>query len=124
MALALEGVRVLLVEDHEDSLETLSSYLRLFGADVLAVKTAYAALEACRKFRPDVVVSDLELPGLDGWGMLGRLRESGCTVPAVAVSAHSTENDRLRSEKAGYRVHLSKPVTPNQLLTEVRAALA
>src|SRR5689334_14276711 len=124
MTLALDGVRVLLVEDHDDSRETLTSYLRLFGAVVLAVTTAYAAIDACRSFRPDVLVSDLELPGLDGWRMLQDLRQSGCRAPAVAVSAHSTQNDRLRSEKAGYRSHLAKPVTPNQLLLEVQAAAA
>jgi CheY-like chemotaxis protein len=124
MALALEGMRILLVEDHDDSRETLTSYLRLFGATVKAVATAYAAIDACASFCPDVIVSDLELPGLDGWRMLQDLRQSGCRAPAVAVSAHSTENDRMRSGAAGYRSHLAKPVTPNQLLSEVQAAAA
>ena len=123
MPLALEGVRVLLVEDHDDSLETLSSYLRLFGATVLPVTNAQAAIDAFPTFEPSVVVADLELPGLNGWEMLTALREKGLRRPAVAVSAHHTASDRERSEKAGYRSHLAKPVTPTQLLAAVQAVM-
>jgi len=123
MPLALEGVRVLLVEDHDDTRETLSSYLRLFGATVMPVTAAQAALDGWRSFDPHVVVADLELPQLDGWEMLARMRMSGMRRPALAVSAHSTPVDRERSMLVGYRNHLAKPVTPNQLLSEVQAAL-
>lgn len=124
MALALEGVRVLLVEDHDDSRETLSSYLRLFGATVLPVTDARAAIDRWRAFDPHVLVADLELPQLDGWTMLSQMRESGMGRPALAVSAHHTPHDREKSQKAGFRSHLAKPVTPNQLLSEVQAVLA
>ena len=124
MALALDGVRVLLVEDHEDSRDTLSSYLRLFGATVVALKTAWCALDAWKTFDPHVLVSDLELPNLDGWQMLKQMREAGMSRPALAVSAHSTAGDRERSQKAGYQSHLAKPVTPGQLLAEVQTVLA
>ena len=124
MPFALEGVRVLLVEDHDDTRETLSSYLRLFGATVMPVTEAQAALDGWRSFDPHVVVADLELPQLDGWEMLARMRMSGMRRPALAVSAHSTLADRERSRLVGYRNHLAKPVTPNQLLTEVQALLA
>jgi CheY-like chemotaxis protein len=123
MALALDGVRVLLVEDHDDSRETLSSYLRLFGAHVLPVRNAQAALDAFDSFDPTVVVADLELPGLNGWEMLTTLREKGLRRPALAVSAHHTAKDRERSERAGYRSHLAKPVTPAQLLAAVQAVM-
>ena len=123
MALALEGVRVLLVEDHDDSLETLSSYLRLFGATVKPCPDAESAIDCFAGFDPHVIVADLEMPGLNGWQMLKTLREKGVRQPAVAVSAHHTANDRERSEKAGYRTHLAKPVTPTQLLAAVQAVI-
>lgn len=124
MVLALEGVRVLLVEDHDDSRETLSSYLRLFGADVLPVENAQAAMDAWRSFDPHLVVADLELPYLDGWQMLKEMRSDGMGRPALAVSAHHTYRDRERSKTSGYKAHLAKPVTPQQLLSEVQALLA
>lgn len=124
MTLALEGIRVLLVEDHDDSRETLSSYLRLFGATVLALTTAWSALETWRSFDPHVVVSDLELPNLDGWQMLKQMRSDGMGRPALAVSAHFTYRDRENSRLAGYRSHLAKPVTPGQLLAEVQTVIA
>ena len=123
MPLALDGVRVLLVEDHDDSRETLASYLRLFGATVLPVTAAQAALDRWRSFDPHVVVADLELPQLDGWQMLTEMRSSGMQRPAIAVSAHHTPRDVERSRAAGFRNHLAKPVTPNQLLSEVQAVL-
>ena len=123
MALALEGVRVLLVEDHADSNETLSSYLRLFGATVVGLTSAWCALDAWKAFDPHVVVADLELPNMDGWQMLKQMREAGMDRPALAVSAHSTERDRERSRQAGYKSHLAKPVTPGQLLAEVQTVL-
>ena len=123
MPLALEGVRVLLVEDHRDSLETLTSYLRLFGATVMPVSDAQAAIDGWRSFAPHVLVADLELPQLDGWQMLTKLRADGMVKPALAVSAHHTPHDRERSRTAGFRSHLAKPVTPNQLLGEVQALL-
>ena len=123
MALALEGVRVLLVEDHDDSLETLSSYLRLFGATVKPFRDAESAIKAVGGFDPHVIVADLEMPGLNGWQMLATLRDQGLRKPAVAVSAHHTARDREKSEQAGYRAHLAKPVTPNQLLSAVQAVI-
>ena len=123
MPLALDGVRVLLVEDHDDSRETLTSYLRLFGATVLPVTAAQGALDRWKSFDPHVVVADLELPQLDGWQMLAEMRSSGMHRPALAVSAHHTPDDREKSRVAGYRNHLAKPVTPSQLLSEVQALL-
>ena len=123
MPFALEGVRVLLVEDHDDTRETLSSYLRLFGATVMPVTAAHAALDGWRSFDPHIVVADLELPQLDGWEMLARMRGSGMRRPALAVSAHCTRQDRERSRLAGFCGHLAKPVTPHQLLNEVQAVL-
>ncbi len=124
MALALDGVRILLVEDHDDSLETLSSYLRLFGATVKPCPDGRSAIDCFEGFDPHVIVADLEMPGLNGWDMLTSLREKGVRKPAVAVSAHHTARDRERSERAGYRTHLSKPVTPAQLLAAVQAVIA
>ena len=123
MPFALDGVRVLLVEDHDDTRETLSSYLRLFGATVMPVTAAKAALDGWKSCDPHVVVADLELPQLDGWQMLTQMRASGMQRPALAVSAHHTTRDMERSRQAGFKTHLAKPVTPGQLLSEVQALL-
>ncbi len=127
--LALRGVRVLIVDDHADSRELFNAILSQQGAEVTAFETVREALTAARHARPDVIVCDLAMPGDDGFALIREVRswpsEQGRTVPALALTAYARVEDRERALRAGFQVHLSKPVEPRDLLDAVtRLALA
>ncbi|HEX8560416.1 MAG TPA: PAS domain S-box protein [Pyrinomonadaceae bacterium] len=116
----LVGLRVLLVDDDEDTLEMLSLFLRRAGAEVTAVASAVAALGALERVRPDVVVADIGMPGVDGYELIRRARslgaERGGLTPAVALTAYAGEADRARALRSGFQAHLAKPVEPDALI--------
>jgi signal transduction histidine kinase/ActR/RegA family two-component response regulator len=120
---SLRGTRVLVVDDQEDARDLLNRLFLECGARVETVPSAAEALEAVRGFRPDVLVSDLGMPGEDGYELVRRLRalppEEGGTIPAAAVSALARPEDRRRALAAGYQIHLAKPVEPAELLAAV-----
>ncbi len=119
---SLLGVRVLLVEDQWDSRELMAEILRSAGCDVEATGSAQEALEALPSARPDVLVSDIGMPGEDGYSLLRKIRHGDLrfqSVPAIAVSAYAREEDRIRSLSAGFQLHLAKPFEPTDLLVAV-----
>ena len=97
------------------------------GAKVVAVDSAAAALEALDRSRPDVILSDLEMPGEDGYSLIRKVRERsperGGTIPAAALTAYARTEDRLHTLRAGFHRHVPKPVPPDQL-AEIVASLA
>jgi PAS domain S-box-containing protein len=119
----LDGVRVLLVDDETDSREFLSMSLRECGAHVTALGSAEEAVKALQTHRPDVLVSDIGLPGEDGYALIRRVRalgaERGGQVPAAALTAYAKGEDTTRALSAGYQVHLPKPVEPAELAAAV-----
>jgi PAS domain S-box-containing protein len=119
----LVGVRVLAVDDDEDTLEMLSLFLRRAGAEVAAARSAAAALETLERFRPDVLVADIGMPEVDGYELLRRVRalgaERGGLTPAVALTAYAGESDRARALRSGFQAHLPKPVEPDALINAV-----
>ncbi|HEY3202603.1 MAG TPA: response regulator [Thermoanaerobaculia bacterium] len=123
----LTGVKVLLVEDQWDSRDLMSEILRTAGCEVTAVGSVPEALEALPVSLPDVLVSDIGMPGEDGYSLLRRIRqypaEEGGLVPAIAVSAYAREEDRIRSLSAGFQIHLAKPFEPVEM-TEAVGRLA
>jgi len=119
---ALSGIYALLVEDDPDGSDLMQMMLRRFGAEVTAVSTAAAALEAVRERRPDVLVSDIGLPDGDGFQLLKRVRESNQDLPAVAVTAYASRQDVARALAAGFQAHVAKPVEPAQLSAAVAHA--
>jgi CheY-like chemotaxis protein len=123
----LADVTVLVVDDQEDARELMCAVLGHCGARVIAVDSTAAALEALDRCRPDVVLSDLEMPGEDGYSLIRKIRERsperGGTVPAAALTAYARTEDRLRSLQAGFHRHVPKPVQPDEL-AEIVAALA
>jgi signal transduction histidine kinase len=112
MHLALSGLRLLLVEDDPDARDVLTMILRGYGAGVTEVDSAQAALSVAIGERFDVLVSDIGLPDLDGGELRKRLRDNGHTMPAVAVTAFATEEDRRRLTGLGFEAHVAKPVDP------------
>jgi PAS domain S-box-containing protein len=119
----LAGVRVLVVEDEEDTRDLLATALSHTGAQVEAVGSAEEALDALRRRPPEVLVCDIGMPGEDGYALLARVRalaaEDGGQVPAVALTAYARPDDRTRALAAGYQVHLPKPVDPDELIAVV-----
>lgn len=105
--------QVLIVEDNVDQAQTLRMFLSMRGHRVEIGATGPAALEVARRFRPDVVLLDLGLPGLDGFEVARQLRqEYGESIRIIAVSAYASENDRRLSQEAGCELHLVKPADP------------
>ncbi len=119
---ALAGIYALLVEDDPDGCDLMQMMLRRFGAEVTAVGTAAAALEAVKHRRPDVLVSDIGLPDGDGFALLKRVRESNHDLPAVAVTAYASRQDVAKALAAGFQAHVAKPVEPAQLSAAVAHA--
>jgi PAS domain S-box-containing protein len=117
---ALEGVRVLLVEDESDTRELLKTILEGCGAVVTEAASAGEALAALEHARPDVLVSDIGMPGENGYELIKKVRalpaECGGRVPAVALTAYAGAKDRRRALLAGFHTHLAKPVEPDELL--------
>ena len=117
----LKGTRILLVEDDVETQAALLAVLRKSGATVTAASTGDAAVAAYREAQPQILLSDLGLPDIDGYTLLGRIREVEREhhlpeVPAVALSAYARDVDRKKAADAGYRTHLAKPVDADELI--------
>jgi CheY-like chemotaxis protein len=123
----LDGLRVLVVEDDDDTREVLTLGLVLYGADVVAVSCAATAMLELEKGMPDVIVSDIGLPDEDGLALIRRVRQlppaRGGRVPAVAVTAFTLFDDAEEATRAGFQRHFRKPVETQALFAAV-AALA
>ncbi|HYR95356.1 MAG TPA: ATP-binding protein, partial [Candidatus Binatus sp.] len=119
---SLEGSRVLVVDDQPDSNEVVSTLLGSRGAEVRVAGSAAQALEMLDRWKPDVVVTDIGMPGEDGYVLLARLqaRSDGIAeVPVIALTAYASTEDRVRLLSAGFRIHVPKPIEPAELVTVV-----
>jgi CheY-like chemotaxis protein len=101
----------------------LGNVLSLAGADVRLADGAREALARIERRAPDVLLCDIEMPGEDGYSLIRKLRARGTGVPAAAVTAYASADDRERALKAGFDAHISKPVDPAELVRTV-ASLA
>jgi signal transduction histidine kinase/CheY-like chemotaxis protein len=119
----LRGLKVLVVDDEADMLELLSTVLAGANAEVKSVSSAAEALSWLKDWSPDVLVSDIGMPQVDGYELIREVRASGASVPAVALTAYARGEDRVRALAAGYQRHVAKPVEPTEL-TVVVAGLA
>ncbi|AFZ19689.1 response regulator [Allocoleopsis franciscana] len=124
---ALNGVRVLIVDDEMDSREFLVAALEQCEAKVFAFASAGEALAAISQLKPDVLVSDIAMPLEDGYSLIRKVRqlsaEQGGQIPAIALTAYARAEDRTRAISSGFQMHISKPVEPAELATVV-ASLA
>ncbi|MGQ0763959.1 MAG: PAS domain S-box protein [Acidobacteriota bacterium] len=122
----LKGLRILLVEDEPDARELIAMVLQSSGAQVEAVHTAQDAFESLSLFAPDVLVSDIGLPLESGYDLIRKVRAMASDtkkVPAIALTAFATENDRKLSLSAGFQAHLAKPVEPGDLLKAIMGVI-
>jgi CheY-like chemotaxis protein/two-component sensor histidine kinase len=119
---ALDAIRLLVVEDEADTLEFLRRLLTTHGATVLTAATAGEALSLVRDQRPDLMISDIGLPEMDGYDLIQNVRRQpspGRDIPAIALTAYARSEDRTRALRAGYQAHIAKPVEPNELLAMI-----
>jgi CheY-like chemotaxis protein len=121
----LDGLRVLVVEDDDDTREVLTLGLSLYGANVVSVTSAAEAMVEMEKNTPDVIVSDIGLPDEDGLALIRRVRKlppsRGGRVPAVAVTAFTLGDDGEEATRAGFQRYFRKPVETRDLFGAVAA---
>jgi PAS domain S-box-containing protein len=117
----LNGVSVLIVDDDPDARELMRRILTERGAQILTAGSASEALALLRDARPSLLISDIGMPGEDGYELIRKVRslpaEAGARTPAVALTAFARSEDRQRALRAGYQMHVAKPVEPSELLT-------
>ena len=120
----LSGLRVLVVDDEQDTLEIVSLLLRRYGATVRTTLSSGDAFEVFNEWKPSVLISDLGMPGEDGYSLISKVRslppEAGGETPALALTAYVREEDQRRTIAAGYAMHLKKPVEPFSLPKQLR----
>jgi PAS domain S-box-containing protein len=115
----LQGLRILVVDDEPGTIELLTAALTSYGAEIVTATSAAEARERIGVSAPDVLVSDLEMPDEDGCNLISSLRafehEQGKRMPAIALTAYSRAEDRMRALLSGFHVHVRKPVAPDEL---------
>jgi CheY-like chemotaxis protein len=118
---ALQGWKVLVVDDEPDSLEVASRLLKYAGADVTTATNGMEALEKVREVRPQLVITDLSMPKMDGWGLLEQLKLERDTleIPVIALTAHTMPGDRERAIAAGFHNHIPKPLDPVRFISQL-----
>jgi signal transduction histidine kinase/ActR/RegA family two-component response regulator len=120
----LTGVSVLVVEDNDDSRKLLQTILTRAGAAVQAAESVPTALRILAGEWPDIVISDIEMPGEDGYSLIRKIRlqePPSQRVPAIALTAYTRSADRVRALAAGFQTHMSKPVEPAELVAAVKS---
>ena len=114
--LRLDGVRVLLVDDEPDSNEAVGNLLASCGADVRAAGSAAQARDILAGWKADVLVSDIGMPDEDGYALIASLRATEAQIPAVALTAYASREDKVRLLSAGFQAHVPKPLEVAELV--------
>jgi CheY-like chemotaxis protein len=114
---------VLVVEDNRDAADSLRMLLEAYGHEVEVAYSGPDGVRVAAEYRPEVVVCDIGLPGLDGYGVAGALRRNPATAAArlIALSGYGRDEDRRRAREAGFDDHLTKPADPAALATIIAA---
>jgi CheY-like chemotaxis protein len=111
-----QGTRVLVVDDSVDSAETLAELLKIWGHDVRLAHDGPGAVAAARDYRPEVVILDIGLPGMDGFAVAAQLRKEGIGGRMlVALTGYGEKQDRDKARQVGFDHHLVKPIDPDTL---------
>ena len=120
---ALQGLRVLVLEDEDDGREMIIEVLHRAGAQTIETSCVADAMSALDDELPDVIVSDISMPGEDGYSFMRRVRERtkerGGAVPAAALTALIAPADQARAFAAGFQMHVGKPIDPAALVANV-----
>lgn len=123
----LSNLTIVVVEDHDDARRYLGLFLDRLGANVVVARNGFEGLEAIKNNRPNIVVSDIDMPEMDGFELLREIRalgsEAGGSVPVIAMTAFVTNADRARILNAGFQACLPKPFTPDKLVETILTVL-
>lgn len=125
---SLRNVTILVVEDDADARQSLKLMLESYGARVVVCDNAMAALQAIDRERPDVLISDIGLPEMDGYALISARRYHEAAVgaprlPAIALTAYGQTEDRARAFSAGFQAHLVKPVEQEKLAAVIQKVI-
>jgi PAS domain S-box-containing protein len=116
---SLQGLKILLVDDEADARELLQMMLAPCGAEIITVGSAAEALESVKQWKPDLIVSDIGMPGEDGYKLIRKIRALGANeggrAPAIALTAYARIEDRVKTLSMGYQLHVPKPVEIEEL---------
>jgi CheY-like chemotaxis protein len=118
---ALVGWQVLVVDDEPDSLDIAKRLMKMAGATVYTASNGQEALTAIQEHRPQLVLTDLSMPIMDGWGLLHALKHDRRTleIPVIALTAHTMAGDRERAIVAGFHNHIPKPLDPTKFIQQL-----
>ena len=120
---SLDGLRILIVDDDADAREVVSTILSQAGAEVATASSAAQAIDLVDRWVPNVLISDIGMPGEDGYQLIRKLRarspDKSNQIPAIALTAFARSQDRLKALSSGYQTHLAKPIEPIELVTVV-----
>ncbi|OUL29075.1 hypothetical protein BV378_06730 [Nostoc sp. RF31YmG] len=123
----LQGLRIVAVDDDVDSLDLITFILKEYGVEVTAAASAREALEAIAKIQPDLLISDIAMPDIDGYTLIRQVRElevlHGGRLPAIALTAFAGETNNQKILTAGFQRHITKPVDPDELAIAIEQEL-
>lgn len=126
-ATLLEGVRILVVDDEADTRDVIKAMLNTCGSEVNCCGSAADAIKAIRDWKPDLMVSDIGMPNEDGFELILKVRKHRSKrtrlMPAIALTAYASKDDKARTLAAGFQAHVSKPVEPEVLVKSIASAL-
>ncbi len=114
--------RVLVVEDHEDNMRIMSDMLASAGYEVIKAVTGDEGVAMAATHKPDLILMDVMLPGLDGYEATRRIKDNAAQrhIPVIAITSYAMDGEESRAEEAGCDAYFSKPVSPRALLAKVR----
>ena len=116
----LHDVKALVVDDESDARELLQQVLTGYGAEVRVAESANAALRVLKEWQPQILLSDISMPEVDGYSFIAQVRQIyDGAMPAIALTANARLEDRDRALAAGYQSHLTKPVNESQLILTI-----
>ncbi|WP_413575570.1 response regulator [Bdellovibrio sp. HCB290] len=123
MQTSLAGLKALVVDDCPDNRELIRTILNNSGLEVIEAKSGEDALREAFRHRYDVVLMDIQMPGLDGYGTVAALRKLGFQTPIIALTAHAMKEDKEHALAAGFADHLTKPINSNLLLQTIQSQI-
>ena len=122
----LEGLRIVVVDDEADSRELVRAILTRCGGEVNCCESVAEAMKAIREWKPDLLVSDIGMPNEDGYSLIRkvrRLRSKRSKLPAVALTAYATKEDKARALETGFQMHVAKPIEPETLVMSIASTV-
>jgi len=121
----MAGKRILVIEDHEENRRLLRDLLTSFGYELIEALTGEEGLTAAETQRPDLILMDIQLPGIDGYETTRRIKANPtlCHIPVIAVTSYALSGDDVKALEAGCDAYVTKPFDPAELLEKIRGYL-